>query len=227
MEIMTTSFNLNNRVQANVKDIELWMNQFVEHALFLSQLLDPIKVPGLQEEAHEIHEQLKGLLIIGGVERVAKLLNYLFALLVTIHNKTDHNINLKISSDDFHDLVKHMMLEQSYFTRLVAGKITIKEEVEFWAEESAGHLTLISHELPEGTFKHNIQQLVQFLKSTPADSNMIAQVVQGLEIEATYTQELLDSVIKGKIKVDKAMLEHEMRESNWGLYRLKYFVGNM
>ena len=224
---MTTSLNLNDRVQANVKDIDLWMNQFVEHALFLSQLLDPVKVPGLQEEAREIHEQLKGLLIIGGVERVAKLLNYLFALLVTVHNKTGRNINLKISTDDFHDLVNHMMLEQAYFTRLVAGKITIKEEVEFWAEESAGHLTLISHDLPEGTLKSDIQQLVQFLKSTHDSPNMINRVEQALEVEATYTQELLNSVIKGEVKVDKAMLEHEMRESNWGLYRLKYFISNM
>ena len=229
-KIMSATNRLNNRVQPDDRIIEFWLGQFVEHALFLARLLDPNVVPELKQEAHELFLRLNEVVRANRADQGTRLLISLYALLLTIHNKQKEipNLNLEIPADDFHDLLNHMLLEQTYFVRLTSNKMTIKEELAFYAQESAEHLTLVANLLPEGELKQSLQQIADQLNNLRVQGVenplVLSQVAQVLEIEPSYTAQVNEAVLRGEVAIDKDMLAHEIRESTIGLERVRFFV---
>lgn len=229
--VQFTTIHLSHTVHASPDDISFWLKQFTEHALFAAKLLNPEVVPELKQEMEAIYFSLEEESNKGSYN--ANLLSLLYALLFKILNKSEilHNINMELSSKDFHDLINHMLLEQTYFTRLINDKVTVKEDLAFWAQESAEHLSLIANMLPRSNIKNNVLKLIQsidhiMLKGHKQPSHLIS-VINLLRNEIPLTNEIYTLAFQQRLNVNKNMLEHEMRETEYGLARIEYLVEHL
>lgn len=59
-----------------------------------------------------------------------------------------------------------MILEHTYVVRLLGGQITVKEELLFWLQENAEHMTLVSNLLPQGQPKDDSSRIAESLRDT-------------------------------------------------------------
>lgn len=232
---MSSNSNFSHLVQVSQCDIDFWTQQLTEHILFLHKLLNPDAVPILKEEAKTHYSTWYCLLKQSPVRYDAGLLNSLYAFLETIHNKLGERnqnipINLELSTKDFHALVKHMILEQTYYVRLAEGKMTIKDELLFWAQENAEHTELVSHLLPLGNLKDQTSEIADSLKRTRVLANY-DQIYFSDELSLIKRSNEAAGIIHqavhtGRIQtINDAMLEHEMREAQKGEQRVQYLLG--
>jgi len=241
---MTSSSNLFDIIQVTHDDIKFWTFQLTEHALFLHLLLNPQAVPELKNEAKHLHnawnehrQKCKDLnpkkcsCIPDGYIGFLKLSNALYALLETIHSKIGviPNINLDIPSDDFHALIRHMLMEQTYFVRLVEGKITMKEELLFWLQENAEHMTLISHLLPFGPLKDQAANIADILGRTKdaalQNSGYFINEVTLIRAANESAMNVHNAIVSGQVlTINQIMLDHEIREAIKGEERVRYLL---
>jgi hypothetical protein len=232
--------NLLYIVQASQCDVDFWTQQLTEHTLFLHKLLNPAAVPALKEEAKKHYAAWYALLKQNPVPYDATMTASLYAFLEVIHNKIGTNtvarqggvapINLELSLDDFHALIKHMISEQTYFVRLVEGKVTIKDELLFWAQENAEHTELISHLLPAGDLKNQTAEISDSLKRTRVlsiyDQAYFSDELPLIKRSNNTTATIHGFIHSGQItSINDAMLEHEMREAQKGEERVQYLLG--
>ena len=235
IKIMATNNTINPNllriVQASPCDIDFWSQQLTEHALFLHRLLNPQTVPGLKEEARQLYASWYNVLQKRPIAYNATLINNTYGLLETVHNKISqiNPINVELPVNDFHALVRHMLLEQTYFVRLVDGKMTVKEELLFWAQENAEHTELVSHLLPPGELKDRSALLADALNRNRVMANYDASYFVP-ELELIQNSNLGAGVIHGAVHsgqirtVNDQMLEHEMREARKGEERVQYLL---
>lgn len=234
---MNSNPNLSRTVQVSQCDIDFWTQQLTEHTFFLHRLLNAEVVPWLKEEAKIHYKTWYNVLNQKPVRYNAIASNSLYAFLETIHNKikdqtqkvTGIPINLELNIGDFHALVRHMIFEQTYFTRLVEGNMTIKEELLFWSQENAEHTELLSHLLPPGDFKNAATDLANSLKQTSLIANSdpiyFAQELELIKRSNETAAILHGKVHSGQIRtINDAMLEHEMREAQKGEQRVQYLL---
>lgn len=206
----------------STNDVSFWMGQITEHALFLSKLLNPATVMELKREANDYYLQASSKRNSYDPE----FLTLFYAFLETIKTKAKDikNINLEISHDDFCDLVKHMILEQTYFVRLVNNKMTVKEEIMFWLQEAIEHTTLVSHLLPTGQLKLKAIEVAQSLRDirTAALSNpeYLLYSLQAIKVSIEAALMVNNEIIAHKVNIDQSMLFHEIRESEYGFQRI-------
>lgn len=230
---MSRTLNLTDIVPATAEDVAFWLGQFIEHALFLSKLLNPDVAPVLKHEAHELFMILNEDAKRSRFQYNENTLILLYALLLTVHNKIDDipDLNIEISAKDFHDLVNHMLLEQTYFIRLVHNKVTVRDELLFWAQESAEHLTLVSDLLPEGDLKENVALLSdranEIYSRGIAEPHILLELVNLLRDEMPASAEVYSAIIQGEVPVDRDMLLHERRESERALTRVELILSNL
>lgn len=225
------TIHLSHTVHASPEDISFWLKRFTEHALFAAKLLNPEIVPELKQEMETLYFALEDETNKGTYN--ANLLSLLYALLFKILNRADvlHNINLELSQKDFHDLINHMLLEQTYFTRLVNDRVTVKEDLTFWVQESAEHLTLIASMLPKSNIKNNVTKLTnaidQIMLRGHKDPAHLVSIVTLLRNEIPVTNEIYTLAFQHRLNINKEMLEHEMRETEYGLARIEYLVEHL
>lgn len=241
---MSPNPNLLRIVEVSQSDIDFWTQQLTEHILFIQKLLNHDAVPALKQEAKNHYSAWYRLLNENPVRYDASMLNSLYAFLETIHGKIGERtqtgdkkviiqsapINVELSIDDFHSLVKHMILEQTYFVRLVEGKMTIKDELLFWAQENAQHTELVAHLLPPGDLKNQAVEIADSLKRTRVLANY-DEVYFSDELSTIKRSNGVAGVVHaavhtGQIRtINDAMLEHEMREGQKGEQRVQYLLG--
>jgi len=218
-------------IQPSQDDIDFWSYQLCEHSLFLKMLLDPNVVPDLQMEANYMYDQWYKLVQTKPIKYNTNLLTSLYAFLETIHNKISKHIKLTLmlSIDDFHALITHMIFEQTYFVRLVEGKMTLKHELMFWLQENSQHTALFAHQLPPGDTKTYITEISNLLKRNKViaqhDPSYLMYELKLLTQSNNAANYLHDEIHAGNIKgIDDSMLEHEMREAIRGEQRVKMFL---
>lgn len=135
------------------------------------------------------------------------------------------NNNNNISTEDLTSLVKHMILEQTYFVRLNEGNITVADELQFWFQENREHIDLLSHLLPNGELKTHVIHLVNQSFEYPDDFKYQSDVI---DISDRTTDIIHNDIHSGRIKsIDDKMLEHEMRETKRGKQRIIYLISNL
>src|SRR5690242_11954232 len=127
---MTSNPGIDRMIQVSQNDIDFWTQQLAEHALFMTNLINPQIAPDLVEEAKMLYTGWYEHLQNKPVKYNPVFSNSQYALLETAHNRISQGlpINKDISQDDFHDLLRHMILEQTFFVRLVQNRMTIKNE---------------------------------------------------------------------------------------------------
>lgn len=221
--------NLSNIIQISNDDIQFWMLRLLEHTFFLKTLLNPQIVPDLQAEADELFRSF-----LSQSQRNPQynptLINALYALLEAINNRMkDFDINVKLEPNDFHDLIQHMIEEQTYFVRLFEGRMTVQLELLFWLKEGSEHMNLISHLLPSGTFKLQAANIANILESTRIealqDSSILLTEADLIESASEIASNIVNSIRSGELKgVDLATVEHELIESIKGHERIQYLV---
>lgn len=216
---------LNNFIQPVADDSTFWKHQITEHALFLSNKLNPNTASELKHEATQFY-----LMSVNNRTSEssynANYMNLFYAFLETIRNKIPDipNINLEISTDDFYDLVRHMILEHTYVVRLLNGQMTVKEELLFWLQESAEHMLLLTNLLPEGQLREESGRIAEILRETrdAALDNPAYLLNSSNIIKASLEAAALinNDIISGRVQIDQQMLFHEIREANRGLERI-------
>lgn len=226
--------HLNNFVHPVDADVQFWMGQFKEHAIFLHNLLNPETVPNLKQEALSLASALNRQMLTFPTDAGLELLISLYALLEEINNKISEipNINVDIPVADFRDLVHHMILEQTYYTRLMEGKMTIGNELLFWLQEAQQHMCLASHLLDCCKLKDQAAEISNRLKqmrfnalSQPCN---LSTEVDLLMTANKFSTELDNAIISGTIKtIDQNMHEHEMRETEYGQRRVASLLTNL
>lgn len=243
---MSSNPDLLRIVRVSQCDVDFWTQQITEHILFIHKLLNPDAVPALKQEAKIHYSTFYNVLNQKPVRYDANMFNSLYAFLETIHNKIcERNdtgdqtsiikgvgapINVELSTDDFHALVKHMILEQTYFVRLVEGKMTIKDELLFWSQENSQHTELVSHLLAPGDFKDQAAEIAHSLKRNRILSNY-DEIYFSDELALIKRSNSAAGVVHGAVHageirtVNDAMLEHEMREGQKGEQRVEYLLG--
>jgi hypothetical protein len=225
---------LNNFVHPVDDDIRFWMGQFKEHAIFLHNLLNPETVPNLKQEALSLASALNRQILTFPNDPGLELLISLYALLEELSNKTEEipNINVDICVNDFRDVVHHMILEQTYYTRLMEGKMTIGNELLFWLQEGEQHLGLTSHLLDCCKLKDQAAELSNQLKqmrfkalSQPCN---LSTEVELLMAANKFATEVDNAIVSGTIKtIDRNMHEHEIRETEYGRMRVNSLLTNL
>lgn len=225
---------LNNFIQPVADDITFWRVQISEHALFLSNLLNPNTAYDLKREATQFY--MRSVNSQTQMTRGTYDVNFMslfYAFLETVHNKIPDipDINLVLSLDDFHDLVKHMILEHTYVVRLLGGQMTVKEELLFWLQENAEHMTLVSNLLPQGQLKEDSGRIADALRCAHNASLhdhsylLTSSNVVRASIEAASL--VNNEIISGRVNIDQQMLLHEIRESNRSLDRINSLLKGM
>lgn len=231
---MATNLNLTRKIQAKDCDVEFWTQQLAQHALFIHDLLDPQVVPDLKEEAKMLYSGWYSQLQNNPVKYNPVLSNSQFAFLEATHNRLSQGIplNMGILRDDLHDLLRHMILEQTFFVRLVQGRVSINEEIQFWLQENREHTALVSRLLPAGPLKNQIIDLSDRLESTRSLTNFdIPYLLSELDLVRISNQGAMivhNAVHAGQItEINDAMLEHEIREAQKGEERLTYLISRL
>ena len=212
---------LSKIVVATDDDTTFWKDRFIEHVTFLYSMLNEREVPELKYEALELSSFLKSGSKIDPIH-----ISLLYAFLETINNEIDDvvDINNALSRDDFRDLVRHMIIEQTYYVRLISGKITVKDELLFWLQETAEHMSLISNLLPHGPLRTQTSQAADILKRTRSHAikNPLYLMVEADLIKSANRSAYLvnDAILSGKVQIDDEMLIHEIKESTRGEERV-------
>jgi len=225
-------------VQVSQCDIDFWTQQITEHTLFLFKLLNPTTVVSLRNESKEHYSSWYNLLKSNPITYDPILLSSLFSFLENIRTKIkmlqrdSPPITIDLSIENFNSLIDHMILEQTYFSRLVEGKITVKDELLFWALENAEHDQLVSNLLQGTTLGNQIGKISDQLKQNYLISiynykyfpNEISLIKNSNNTIAT----IHNFVHSGQItNINDAMLEHEIRESKKGEERVQYLLSLM
>jgi len=227
---MSISSNLNNIIQISNEDIQFWMSRLLEHTLFLKTLLNVQIVPDLQVEAEDLYQSF-----INYIQRSsqynATLINALYSLLEAINNRMRDfdNINVGMPSDDFYNLIQHMIEEQTYFVRLFEGRMTVRSELLFWLREISEHMNLISHLLPPGQLKLQSADISNLLERTRIEAlqNPSILVTEADLIQAAneITMNIINSIRMGQLSdIDLTTVEHELIEATKGHERVRYLI---
>ncbi|CAH6419331.1 Hypothetical protein HVR_LOCUS535 [uncultured virus] len=228
---MASNPNLDRKIQVSQCDVDFWTQQLAQHALFLQDLIDPQVAPDLVEEAKMLYTGWYKQLQNKPVGYNPVFSNSQYSLLEGAHNRLSQGlpINNGISQDDLHDLLRHMVLEQTFFVRLVQGRMTVRNEIQFWIQENREHTALISRLLPPGPFKDQIINLSDRLDASRAVTNFdLAYLNEELNLIKASNQGAItvhNALHAGQIVgLNDAMLEHEMREAQKGEERLTYLI---
>ena len=215
--------NLDRKIQVSQCDIDFWTQQLAQHALFLQDLFNPQNAGDLIEEAKMLCIGWSNQLKKNPIEYNPILSNSQYSLLHAAKSRLSRGvpINNKISGDDLHDLLHHMILEQTFFVRLAQGRMTIGEELQFWVQENREHTDFVSRFLPDGILKDEISDLVDKLE----DHYELPENLKLIRASNKAMMEVHNAVHSKQITaIDDAMLEHEIREAKKGEQRVSFLL---
>jgi hypothetical protein len=230
---MSCTIHLNDVVNIQADDVAFWLGQFAEHAEILARLLNAEAAPRLAEEAGHLAAKFREELARGNGQYDAMVILKFFAFLAHLKHMLHkiHKIVMGMKVKHFCRLVKHFLFELTYFVRLANGKIQVWEDIAFWVFEAIGHMRLFSalmDEQPERKMlrmkmeklmcvwklvKHHPRLLKLLLAELAMHGEMIGRVRGYIRGMATYAD--LDLVL------------HEMRETDRGIARIKFFLENL
>ena len=218
---------LTNFIQPAPADALFWKQRIAEHALVLSDLLNPDTASDLKHEATQFY------IMINNNSDNEEFMNLFYAFLETVRNKIADipDINLEIPTEEFYDLVRHMILEHTYVVRLLNGQMTIKEELLFWLQETAEHTTLLANLLPEGQLREEAGRIAEILRDTRAlalenpayllnSPNIIKASIEAASL-------INNEVISHRVQIDQRMILHEILEAEYGLERVNFLLQNV
>lgn len=213
-----------NRVTAVItdQDVQIWTFQFYQHAQFIAELLDEKKAGNFKPEALlEVQKWTQILSNGGSLQDVVDQLNELSDLQKQLLAVVERNQDIGPIYPSF---LRHMLKEQAMFVKLASGQLTVVEELKFWLEEAAEHTGLAAH-LLDPSEKDLTKEALALAESLELGSknvevkfptDLFAQSIKSAE-------EMLAGIKSAEIKslLSPTMLEHEIRESRLGEYRLE------
>lgn len=220
---------LQRTIDPTEDDVRFWTERLTEHALFIYKLLNENVVPRYKQEAKEIYNQYVQELQKQRMTFNAHLSNELYALLGEIKTIAMNGsvINVDLNEKDFIALVKHMIYEQNYFVRLLNNRITVRDELIYWVQESHEHTELVSHLLPEGTLKKQAKELSSALKQLTKGDDYVQDF--NYLVKAYYAAvDVYERIAKHEIpNIDPEMVAHEVREAERGCLRFRNILLSM
>ena len=224
---LQSKYNNNNKQHLGLtnEDIVFWANQFREHAKYMFELLNDREGMEFKRRAKELQQQWTQFIRYYPLSD-----NSLFPLLTsTVTLQRDilkkRRMRGKIGFLPI-ALVLHMIKEEQHIEKLLQGKLTIQDELEFWIREAAEHTELLGHMIDPVNREHQrltriILQIAQELDQqlqNPTDPSVPLQESDRL------AQQLLAAVKAQQIFVliTPSMIEHEIRESAWSKQRIHF-----
>lgn len=203
--------------------VKFWSVQFMEHGEFLYRLIDGDKYPQLKQQAKQEQEKWMKVIQTGNYSQVPALLQQLKLF------KTDV-LTRKLRGEDispalYPSLVKHMLSELSYFERLLEGRITPEEELQFLLQEAMEHTKLAGLMLDptEKTLIDKTLGMGEDLEIAADDPFASSSVDVYLDSNEAAI-ELYDGLQNRKVlaALTPKMLAHEIREGQYGATRLAH-----
>lgn len=225
---MEIKYNPESIIKPSVEDIIFWNRRLNEHFYFLYELLDTESVIELKQQSKVLSETFCS---DGLAHNVVHVMNA-YTFLTLLHKKVKKNIILTshMPREEFHKFIKHLISEQTYFVRLLNGKMTLKEEFIFWIDESSEHAYLLSQTLPDNPeIKQNLIECSELLmimtKLSKYDPIYFKNNIPNI---LTKTNECV-SIVKNNLvtilsELDKGMISHECIEAEYGINRIKYLI---
>lgn len=224
---------LSTRIQPSYHEIVFWSNQIREHVFIVNSYLNDQTAFHVKEEAKRLYAGWSDLLCeypSKDVQFSCWLLLKTYEFLELVKNKIRHEpaIYIGISGEDFHALIDHMIVEQTYFVRLASGKVTVQEELIFWAQENAEHTALLSKSLPCGELKDTmlgVSDLLFKIKIVGSQNPAVfADELNLLHYSDNAALNVHKYVHSGELKLDDRILEHELREAKIGEQRVAFLL---
>lgn len=233
MKVMSCNIQLNDVVNVNADDVAFWVGQFAEHAAFIAALLNAEAAPRLSEEARHYAMKFREE-AARGVEYDSNLLLKYFAFLVLLKSKLHKipQVVTDIKDKHFCHLVKHYLMELTYFIRLANGKLQVWEDIEFWIYEAIDHIllfaSLMGDEYPERKLLRKFaKRLKAAWKLGKQHPFILKALVKELMMHGEFIGRVRDLARSAAIRLDANMVLHEMRETDRGIERIKFYLQNI
>lgn len=203
------------------QDITFWLQRITEHSLIIYMLLNEKVLPRFKQEALGFYNEWYNN---GGVYD-GNLLNRFFAFLITLSMEIPHISGSSeiLSREYLGNVIHHMLMEQSYFIRLLEGKITVANELSFWTRETSEHSGLLGDILQEKVFQ-SIPKKLNGVDSVQTLDDQMGLFVSNARVLEEKNKSMAENE---KHTVENIMLQHELTESAYGQQRLAYIQNLM
>lgn len=203
--------------------IGLWSIQLKEHAMFIFKLLDDKKAPKLKAEAYRQWQKWSNVQSLKTKEQLPGMIAELNQLKQKVLEALASGAEI---GNVYPSLIEHMLKESNFFLGKLQQNVTIDQEIEFWVKENAEHTGLTGHLLDPSEKQLVVDSLNmgQDLEDVAnSDLGTINQLYQeaneaALELEASLRNNQVKTVNN---PMTLLMLQHEIREAEYGAKRLQ------